>query len=64
MKDAGRDLLDTGWQDGPTGVSYLLGALRRNFVILILAPLLFIGLGFAYLITAQHLYTATAYIQV
>ena len=64
MKDAGRDLLDTGWQDGPTGFSYLLGAFRRNFAILILAPLLMIGAGFAYLITAQHLYTATAYVQV
>ncbi|PJE37704.1 hypothetical protein CVM52_05530 [Pseudooceanicola lipolyticus] len=64
MKDAGRDLLDTGWQEGPTGLAYIFRAIGRNFFTLLLTPLLFIAGGLAYLVTVQHLYTATAYLRV
>ena len=43
MKDAGRDLLDTGWQEGPTGLAYIFRAIGRNFFTLLLTPLLFIA---------------------
>lgn len=60
MKYAGRDLLDAGWQGEPTGLSYLFGFIRRQFLVLFLTPLVFLAAGLTFLITAQPQYTATS----
>jgi succinoglycan biosynthesis transport protein ExoP len=64
MKDARRDLLDIGWDGEPVGLAYLFGVLRRQLLVLILAPLVFLVLGLAYLILAEPIYSATASIRV
>lgn len=63
-KDAGRDLLDVGWKDEPVGITYLLGAMRRQFLVMLVVPLVCLVLGLAYVILAEPLYTATASIRV
>lgn len=66
MNDTERNLLDAGWQDEPVGLSYLFVVIRRQFLVLLVAPLFFLVLGLALLILAEPYYTATAsvYVQV
>lgn len=45
-------------------MTYLLAAIRRQFFVLLLIPLLIVGLGIAYLVSADPQYTATASIGV
>ncbi len=58
------DQLDVGWRQGPASGSYFFSALRRQLPLLIAAPILVGGLAFAYAVTIEPLYTASAQVSV
>jgi succinoglycan biosynthesis transport protein ExoP len=60
MDDGRSDLLEAGWGEQPVGIAQLTGIVRRQFGLVLLAFVVSVSGGAAYIVLSDPLYTASA----
>ena len=60
MDDGRSDLLEAGWREQPVGIAQLTGIVRRQFGLVLLAFVVSVAGGAAYIVLSDPLYTASA----